>query len=126
MTRTPSMTWKAGHDVASRPWQGRVRDYDLFNEVAIGFVVVAAVTLGLAGIFGSPDEPAVTFASWSSSGACRSEKFSSYCSDDSLPPAIPSLKRLSAIRVPAFVVMFFKQASTFYFFINWSIFWINP
>ncbi len=67
MTRTPSMTWKAGHDVASRPWQGRVRDYDLFKEVAIGFVVVAAVTLGLAGIFGSPDEPAVTFASWSSS-----------------------------------------------------------
>ncbi|MBN9631570.1 MAG: hypothetical protein J0I18_13295 [Actinobacteria bacterium] len=66
MTRRPSMTWKAGHDLASRPWQGRVRDYDLFKEVLIGFVVVAAVTLGLAGVFGSPDEPPVTFAAWSS------------------------------------------------------------
>jgi hypothetical protein len=59
------MTWKAGDDLVSRPWHGRVRDYDLFKEVTIGFIVVAAVTLGLAGIFGSPDEAPVTFASWS-------------------------------------------------------------
>lgn len=65
MTRVPSMTWKAGDDIVSRPWHGRVRDYDLFKEVTIGFIVVAALTLGLAAVFGSPDEPSVTFASWS-------------------------------------------------------------
>lgn len=65
MTGSPSMTWRAKDNLASRPWTGRVRDYDLFKEVTIGFVVVAAVTLGLAGVLGSPDEPGVTFASWS-------------------------------------------------------------
>lgn len=61
----PSMTWKARDDLFSRPWRGRVRDYDLFKEITIGFIVVAALTLGLAAVFGSPDEPGVTFASWS-------------------------------------------------------------
>ncbi len=65
MKRTPSMTWRRHDDIAGRPWHGRVRDYDLFKEVTIGFVVVGAVTLGLAAVFGSPDEPGVTFASWS-------------------------------------------------------------
>lgn len=50
MTRSPSMTWRARDDLASRPWTGRVRDYDLIKEVIIGFVVVAAVALGLAGM----------------------------------------------------------------------------
>lgn len=62
---TPSMTWRAQGDLFSRPWRGRVRDYDLFKEITIGFIVVAALTLGLAAVFGSPDEPGVTFASWS-------------------------------------------------------------
>ena len=61
---TPSMTWRARGDLFSKPWRGRVRDYDLFKEITIGFVVVAALTLGLAAVFGSPDEPGVTFASW--------------------------------------------------------------
>lgn len=65
MKRRPSMTWRRHDDVAGRPWRGRVRDYDLFKEVTIGFVVVGAMTLGLAAVFGSPDEPGVTFASWS-------------------------------------------------------------
>jgi hypothetical protein len=59
------MTWRAQGDLFSKPWRGRVRDYDLFKEVTIGFLIVAALTLVLAGIFGSPDEPGVTFASWS-------------------------------------------------------------
>lgn len=67
MSRAPSMTWRRRDDVAGRPWHGRVRDYDLFKEVTIGFIVVAALTLGLAAVFGSPDEPPVTFASWSTS-----------------------------------------------------------
>jgi hypothetical protein len=65
MKNTPSMTWRARGDLFSRPWRGRVRDYDLFKEVTIGFVIVAALTLALAALFGSPDEPGVTFASWS-------------------------------------------------------------
>ncbi|CAM5381802.1 putative protein OS=Leifsonia shinshuensis OX=150026 GN=HNR13_001185 PE=4 SV=1 [Leifsonia shinshuensis] len=65
MTRTPSMSWRRRDDIAGRPWRGRVRDYDLFKEVTIGVIVVGAVTLGLAAVFGSPDEPGVTFASWS-------------------------------------------------------------
>ncbi len=65
MTRAPSMTWRSRGDLASRPWHGRVRDYDLFKEVTIGFIVVALLALGLAAVFGSPDEPGVTFASWS-------------------------------------------------------------
>lgn len=64
MKRTPSMTWRARGDLISRPWRGRVRDYDLFKEVTVGFVVVALLSLGLAALFGSPDEPGVTFASW--------------------------------------------------------------
>jgi hypothetical protein len=59
------MTWRSRGDLASRPWHGRVRDYDLFKEVTVGIVVVALLTLGLAALFGSPDEPGVTFASWS-------------------------------------------------------------
>ncbi|NUU05208.1 hypothetical protein HNO83_02450 [Leifsonia sp. C5G2] len=51
----------------SRPWAGRTRTYDLIKEVTIGFVVVALATLGLAAVFGSPDEPSVTFRSWATS-----------------------------------------------------------
>ncbi|GAA4355545.1 hypothetical protein [Microbacterium rhizosphaerae] len=65
MNSTPSMTWRARGDLFSKPWRGRVRDYDLFKEVTIGFLVVATLTLVLAAVFGSPDEPGVTFASWS-------------------------------------------------------------
>src|SRR6478752_5759534 len=65
MNNTPSMTWRARGDLFSKPWRGRVRDYDLFKEVTIGFLLVAGLTLVLASIFGSPDEPGVTFSSWS-------------------------------------------------------------
>jgi hypothetical protein len=60
----PSMTWRSRDDLVSRPWHGRVRDYDLFKEATIAFIVVALVTLGLAALFGSPDERSVTMASW--------------------------------------------------------------
>ncbi|MFH8250194.1 hypothetical protein ACH3VR_07505 [Microbacterium sp. B2969] len=65
MNRISSMTWRARGDLFSEPWRGRVRDYDLIKEVTIGFLVVGALTLVLAAIFGSPDEPSATFASWS-------------------------------------------------------------
>ncbi|HEY8282330.1 MAG TPA: hypothetical protein VIG28_07580 [Leifsonia sp.] len=65
MSSTPSMSWRSRDDLASRPWRGRVRDYDLVKEVTVGFVVVSLLTLGLVAILGSPDEPSVTFAAWS-------------------------------------------------------------
>jgi hypothetical protein len=67
MRRAPSMSWRAGDDLASRPWRGRVRDYDLFKEVTIGVVVVALLTVGLVAVLGSPDEPSVTLKSWATS-----------------------------------------------------------
>lgn len=64
MKTKASMTWRAGNDLASRPWRGRVRDYDLFKEVTIGFVIVSLLTVGIVAVLGSPDEPSVTFSSW--------------------------------------------------------------
>jgi len=33
MKTSPNMSWRAGDDLASRPWHGRLRDYDLIKEV---------------------------------------------------------------------------------------------
>lgn len=65
MNRSPNMSWRAGDDLASRPWHGRLRDYDLFKEVTIGFIVVSLITIGLVAIFGSPDEPSISLKNWS-------------------------------------------------------------
>ena len=62
-TRSP-MSWRKGDNIASRPWRGRVRDYDLFKELAIGIVVVGLLVVGLSAIFSSPDEPGVTLKTW--------------------------------------------------------------
>ncbi|MFF1634680.1 hypothetical protein [Leifsonia sp. NPDC058248] len=67
MTSSPNMSWRSRDDVASRPWRGRVRDYDLIKEVTVGFVVVSLLTLGIVALLGSPDEPSVTFTDWSTS-----------------------------------------------------------
>ena len=65
MDRKPSrMSWRKGDDIASRPWQGRLRDYDLFKELTIGVVVVGLLVCGLSAVFSSPDEPGVTLKSW--------------------------------------------------------------
>ncbi|MGO4382996.1 hypothetical protein [Specibacter sp. RAF43] len=60
----PSMSWRKGQNIASRPWPGSVRDYDLFKELTVGLVVVGLLVLGLSALFGSPDEPALTLESW--------------------------------------------------------------
>lgn len=65
MTSQANMSSRRDNGLASRPWTGRVRDYDLFKEVTIGFVVVALLTVGIVAVFGSPDEPSVTFTAWS-------------------------------------------------------------
>ena len=59
-----TMSWRST-GIARRPWVGPLREYDLIKEVTIGFVVVAALTLGVTAILGSPDDPEVQ--RWSAS-----------------------------------------------------------
>ncbi len=59
------MTRKAfnpDRDVAE--WNGPKVPYDLLKEFAIAMVVVTLVVVGLAVVFSSPDDPAVTLQSW--------------------------------------------------------------
>jgi hypothetical protein len=51
-------------DVAARPWQGATRRYDLVKEFVVAFVVVAVLAVALSAVFSSPDDHAVTFATW--------------------------------------------------------------
>jgi hypothetical protein len=46
-------------------WKGGHSPYDIAKEGAIALLVVAILTLLLAIVFGSPDEPAITLKSWS-------------------------------------------------------------
>jgi hypothetical protein len=50
-------------DVAE--WTGPTVRYDLLKEVSVCFLVVLVLVAVLAGIFSSPDEPAITIKSWS-------------------------------------------------------------
>jgi hypothetical protein len=52
-------------DVDAPEWKGGHTPYDIVKEGAIALVVVAILTLLLAIVFGSPDEPAITLKSWS-------------------------------------------------------------
>ncbi len=45
-------------------WSGGKRSYDLVKEATIAFTVVAVLALGLAGLFSSPDDKALTMQSW--------------------------------------------------------------
>ena len=56
-----------GTDVASREWKGPWRRYDIIKEGVIAIVVVSILTVLLAGLFSSPDEPQLTFQGWASS-----------------------------------------------------------
>jgi hypothetical protein len=58
------MTWRAKDDIATRPWAGRKREYDLFKELTVGVIVVGVLVVGLSAIVGSPDEPSITLQSW--------------------------------------------------------------
>ena len=65
--KNSSISWRKGDNVASRPWTGSVREYDLVKELTIGVVVVGLLVLGVSAIFGSPDEPSVSLKGWASS-----------------------------------------------------------
>src|SRR6478752_4922861 len=56
-----------GTDIASREWKGPWRRYDIIKEGVIAIVVVSILTVLLAGLFSSPDEPQLTFQGWASS-----------------------------------------------------------
>ncbi|MEO8093593.1 MAG: hypothetical protein ABI632_01545 [Pseudolysinimonas sp.] len=58
------MTWRAKDDIATRPWAGRKRDYDLFKELTVGVIVVGVLVVAMSAIFSSPDEPTVTLQDW--------------------------------------------------------------
>jgi hypothetical protein len=52
-------------DVDVAPWKGGYSPYDIVKEGTIALVVVGLLTIALAVVFGSPDEPAVTIKTWS-------------------------------------------------------------
>ena len=67
-TRTADRKKSAkGTDIASREWKGPWRRYDIIKEGVIATVVVSILTVLLAGLFSSPDEPALTFQGWATS-----------------------------------------------------------
>src|SRR6202167_1394009 len=62
------MTKKAFRpDVDAPEWKGGHSPYDIVKEGVIALVVVALLTVLLAVVFGSPDEPAITIKAWSTS-----------------------------------------------------------
>lgn len=61
---TATMRARRGDDLASRPWTGTKRHYDLFKELTVGLVVIGVAVLGLSAIFGSPDDRGVTLQDW--------------------------------------------------------------
>lgn len=52
-------------DVDVNEWQGGNTPYDIIKEGTIAMVVVLVLTMGLALLFGSPDEKSVTIRQWS-------------------------------------------------------------
>jgi hypothetical protein len=52
-------------DVDAPEWKGGHSPYDIVKEGVIALVVVSLLTVLLAVVFGSPDEPALTIKAWS-------------------------------------------------------------
>jgi hypothetical protein len=52
-------------DVDAPEWKGSHGPYDIVKEGVIALVVVSLLTILLAVVFGSPDEPAITIKAWS-------------------------------------------------------------
>lgn len=54
-------------DPAAAPWRGPWRRYDILKEGVVALVIVSLLTVLLAALFSSPDEPALTFKGWATS-----------------------------------------------------------
>ena len=52
-------------DVDVVEWTGRQRPYDILKEGAIALLLITILTLTLAIIYGSPDDPSITIKKWS-------------------------------------------------------------
>ena len=63
-TQRASVSWRSKNDIATRPWAGTKREYDLFKELTVGVIVVGLLVVGLSAAFSSPDEPSVTLKQW--------------------------------------------------------------
>lgn len=61
---TTYMGSRRGTDIASRPWTGAKRRYDLFKELTVGMVVLGIAVALLSFVFGSPDDRGVTLQDW--------------------------------------------------------------
>jgi len=59
------MAKKFRPDVDAPEYKGRYYPYDIIKEGTIALVVVSLLVVGLAILFGSPDDPAVTLKEWS-------------------------------------------------------------
>jgi len=53
-------------DVDAPTWRGGYYPYDILKEGTIALLVVVVLTVTLAVLFGSPDEPAITLKNWAS------------------------------------------------------------
>lgn len=59
------MSKRFNPDVDVAEWTGRQRPYDIIKEGTIAVLVVAVLVIGLAVVFGSPDDKPVTIKQWS-------------------------------------------------------------
>ena len=51
-------------DIAAQEWKGPWRRYDILKEGVVAIVVVSILTVLMAGMLGSPDEPQLTIKAW--------------------------------------------------------------
>ena len=66
------LSWKAANKLVTKvdpsiKWSGPTRPYDLIKELVVAIAVVGLLVAGLAFLFSSPDEKAVTIKSWAQS-----------------------------------------------------------
>ena len=57
------------HEFDAAPWKGKTKRYDIVKEGTIALAIVAALTLVLALLMGSPDETPLTFKGWATTNA---------------------------------------------------------
>src|ERR1700692_1076474 len=65
MSRRKTRRFNPDRDV--KEWTGAYRPYDIIKEAFVALVAVGVLILLMAVVFSSPDEPAVTLKSWSTS-----------------------------------------------------------
>ena len=62
--RLPSPERRALRAADRAAWRGPMRRYDILKEGTIAVLVALVLTVGLAAVLSSPDEPSVSVASW--------------------------------------------------------------